>query len=511
MTPLSSRHDPSVEREPPPLPTPIIFPQHEKIKGLSQPSNTKPSHSLRQRLAQLKKPSDAKIDLFNALNICLVSIKHPVEFFPLFEYHLPPSYWLKLPDDDVFTVPDPRLVSSADRVTENPQTRTLGTGRPYPSQEVFITRLKEICLNNADAFGALSRTPPPKGGPVRLAHFRRFWEGLDSMAYYWDTSLDEYIFPIEEQESPATNSTADNDFDSAVLNDDEPRKRMKSTLRPSPAGTHVPNVASYNEIDEVTIMLKKTCDQQETNSSLRNCRYKGHRTGNGANMPDSYRLNTVKAFIEPIAWCFGCNLSAHRRPLLLAVDRLMVPVKLSCAIWRAPVDRSQARAGYLEGPVMGIQCREQINFCRDGPQVQDEASLDLLAEASALLMLAEERAREKKSEKKPGEGKWWTEVPRWGGGVGGEIGDSIGSSDEPTDLKYENTSASYPKAIASASAASSHHKLLIRRKALASRSWKKLSPGSGYWDPKVIYKQVGKEDRSSQDEVRRFHLILFWN
>ena len=511
MTPLLSRHDPSVEREPPPLPTPITFPQYEKIEGLSQSTNSKPSSNLRERLAQLKKPSDANVDLFNGLNIRLIPISHPVDFFPLFEHHLPPSNWLKLPDDDVLTVPRPELVSSADEVTDNPQSRTLGTSCPYPSREVFITRLREICFNNADAFGALSRTPHSKELNVRLAHFRRFWEGLDSMAYYWDTSLDEYIVPAEEQGLPATNPTANNGSDSAALNDHEPRKRMKSTKSPSSAGTHVPNAASCNEVDQVTVMLRKTYAKEEIDSSPNHCRYRGRRTGNGADMPDSYRLNAVKAFVEPIAWCFGCNVSAHRRPLLLAVDRLMVPVKMSCAIWRSPVDRNQARAGCLEGPVMGIQCREGINFCRDGPQAQAEAGLDLLVEASGLLMLAEERAREKESEKKPGEGKWWTEVQRWGGGAGGEIGTNIGSSDELSNPKHMNLSSSDHKEVASASVASSYHKLATRRRAIALRSWKRLSPSSGYWDPKVIYKKIGKEEGSFQDEVRHLHLFPCWN
>ena len=404
-------------------------------------------------------------------------------------------------EDDVLTVLRPELVSSANVITENYQARMLGTGRPYPSREVFITRLREACFNNADAFGALSRTSPSEGEPVRLAHFRRFWEGLDRMAYYWDTSLDEYIRSTKEHELPATNPTADNGSNSAAFYSHEPRKRMKSTPNSSPAKSPVSIATSHNEIDEVTIMHRKTYDQEETNSSLNYCRYRGQRTGNGANMPESYRLNAVKAFIEPIAWCFGCNVSAHRRPPLLAVDHLMVPVNMSCAIWRAPTDRLQARAGCLEGPVMGVQCRERINFCKDGPQVQAEACLDLLIEVSALLMLAEERAREEESERKPGEGKWWTEIPRWGGGVGGEIGDNTVISNEPLNNKYKNLLCNDPKETASASAASSQQKLAIRRRAIALSSWKKLSPGSGYWDPKVNYKQIGKEEGSFHDEV----------
>ena len=107
-------------------------------------------------------------------------------------------------------------------------------------------------------------------------------------------------------------------------------------------------------------------------------------------------------------------------------------------------------------------------------------TLDLMREVAAMLLLGQERAREGKSPTIPGQGKWYTTVPRWGGGPGGEIscgGDNggattkdekskdgldmtqtklgSGSDDETNRKKIKNESTSAAAAAASASEGSS--------------------------------------------------------
>ena len=503
MTPLSSRHDPKAEREPPPLPTPVTFPQYGQIKLHPRLAIPKSNPSLRDRLAQLKTPLDANTDLLDALNIEILPVSQSVEIFPLADHHLPPSSWLNLLDDVEIFVPHLKLVISADSTAGSSRERLLGTGRPYPSKGVFAARLKEICFNNEDAFGTLSRTPTANGVPCRLAHFRRFWEGLDSMAYYWDTSLDDYVSSPAEQKIIAAHRLESNDVvgssETTAIHEDGPRKRLKTTPSPTPASN--PLVCADNKVEADTLIPENPCGQQPEIISPSGRKYKGQRTGNGASMPELFRSNTVKAFVEPIAWCFGCNIEARRRTPLLAVDRLMMPTKLSYAIWRAPSDVNRARLGFLEGPIMGVQCREHVKFCREGPQVEAEAALDLLTEISVLLTIAEERAREGATENRPGDGKWWTQKLRWGGSAGIETGDGSVDGDELSDANQNKSSSGDPKDSLSTATASKYQKLATRRRAIALRAWKKLSPGSGYWDPRVTYEQIGKNKCSSYDEV----------
>ena len=138
---------------------------------------------------------------------------------------------------------------------------------------------------------------------------------------------------------------------------------------------------------------------------------------------------------------------------------------------------------------MGLQSRSETSFRPQGEAMgtgQAEA-LDLLREVAALLLLAQERAREGKSEKKPGEGKWYTSTPRWGGGAGGEVGNLTGnnSDDDAAAKKDEKRAESKPKS----------------RRASAAEAYRKLLPGMGTWDPKITYVAIGKDDDREVDDV----------
>lgn len=142
---------------------------------------------------------------------------------------------------------------------------------------------------------------------------------------------------------------------------------------------------------------------------------------------------------------------------------------------------------------MGVQTRPETSFRLPEEQVgkgRGEA-LDLLREVAALLLLAQERAREGKSEKKPGEGKWYTSTPRWGGGPGGEVGNAAGNSDEETskkeDKKFGRTKS---------------------RRTSAAEAYKTLHPGMGTWDPKTTYLAIGKREESEVDDVSPLTVIL---
>jgi hypothetical protein len=166
-------------------------------------------------------------------------------------------------------------------------------------------------------------------------------------------------------------------------------------------------------------------------------------------------------------------------------------VRLTGSIFRTSADRERARKDLVEGPLMGLQCRPETRFRGSEQPVgtgQGEA-LDLLREIGALLLLAQERARHGKSPTRPGEGKWYTCIPRWGGGPGGEVANPAGNSDEmvappPDDGKKK--------------AASTKNR---GRRYSAAEAYKRLQPGLGTWDPRVTYLAVGKEENSDFDNV----------
>lgn len=396
-------------------------------------------------------------------------------------------------------------------------TQLLSNGRRAPEQRDFNVRARELMFNNADAFATLTRKREGGQAPLRLAHYRKFWEGLDNMAYYWDNSLDEYsLLPDtngngndsvslpagkdEKSQPPNAESKPGriSDLSPNSPSQDEPRKKVKTEMNED----IVPNMVTPSQFSPlsnkqlpartVPTKVSSTHDTRHKNNSidLSNGSYRGYRIGNGTEMPDQYRIDCVRAFLEPIAWAFGVTFSPHRRPPLLGLNRIRFPVRMSSVAWRGPQDRLKARQGWLEGPVLGMQCRADLNFGVSG-NLEAESVLDAVRELGGLLMLAQERAREGKSEIRAGEGKWWTTKERWGGGPGGEIGEATGAAElQPTKVEEKPIERNRDGSK-------------TRRRPTPAEMWKILKPSNPLWDPKVTYEAIGKDKRSKWDDVSR--------
>lgn len=424
--------------------------------------------------------------------------------------YLPPQSWLN-PDS-----------SQADANESSPDPQLLSNGRRAPEQRDFVVRLQELTFENADAFATLSRKRIGDQAPLRLAHFRKFWEGLDNMAYYWDNSLDEYSSPVPQiaQDGSALKSiqlsidskdqSSTNDAKSGRVSDtqpsspslDEPRKKPKIETNgdgmSDPQAGHVP-LQAYSRslparIAQAKFPVAKNITSDTKPVDLSRGSYRGYRIGNGAEMPDQYRIDCVRAFLEPIAWAFGVTLSPHRRPPVLCVERVRFPVRMSSVAWRGPQDRVKARQGWLEGPVLGMQCRADLNFGASG-DLNTESTLDAVRELGGLLLLAQERAREGRTETRAGEGKWWTTKERWGGGPGGEVGEATGAAELQIPKPEEKP------------AERNRDGSKVRRKPSPAEMWKLLKPGNPLWDPKVTYEAIGKVKGSEWDDVSCHSII----
>ncbi|KAB2572104.1 hypothetical protein DBV05_g9260 [Lasiodiplodia theobromae] len=523
---LAGRHDSTQERAPPELPTPVKFPnfQPPAHKPVAWAKDGDPP-ALLQHFARIKKPSDITVDQFLGLNISLepeTSIEDLLAILPGVTSYAVPQDWTELP-------PDGAPVQAPVQQAEGPK-RLLSNGRPYPGREDFAIRLRELLLDNHDAFSALTRTPQNKEKkPPRLAHYRKFWEGLDNMAYYWDTSLDEYIPPKHAEEpsqteaADATETSGDKTSDAVESKEaarleathiDESVARKKAKTAPSASSGTEPSSNTTTAASDQSQPINLAQRPATTPAKLEATRpapsapnngggssnrpagtYKGLRIGTGSGMPDGYRVDTVRSFVEPVAWCFGMNIAPHRRPPALQIRNLRVPVRVSAAVWRSSTDRMKARQGFVHGPAAGMRVADYVDFGGNGKvpgssgDSQHEALLDIMREIGSLLYIAQERTREGRTEQKPGEGKWWTTVPRWGGGKGGEVGEARG----------EDSGESAPKSDKEERPSRSGRR--PTKKKTAAEIWAEIKPGIGYWDPKVEYEAIGKDRSSEWDDV----------
>ncbi|KAI9878290.1 MAG: hypothetical protein M1830_001347 [Pleopsidium flavum] len=417
----SGSNDSDLPREPPPPATPLSFPAY--IPPNSQASTGDGSIQYFVKLfAALKKPSDVTAEHLDALNVRVTRDVALDDLLP--RLCLPPLSWREAPA----------------KLSENESIKLeskLSNGAAAPGHDIYYARLQELLFDNDAAFRRILRQPQlPGQQPVSPAHFRKFWVNLELMSEYWDTSLD-------------------NDIDVS----------SKAVTQP-----HNDNI----DVDE----LRADPDKGSGKGAKKT--YKGRRIGTGSQMPEIYRDDTVRYFVETIAWAFGCQVTTPRMPPRLSLKNCLLPVRHNSLVYRSPTDRQRARQGIVEGPVTAIQCRPDTSFRSPGGAIGEgwAEKLDLLREVGGMLLLAQQRAREGQEEKSPGEGKWWTTKPRWGGGAGGEVSNPAENSDEgPPPAKRG------------------------KKRESALESYKALNPPSGIWEKKVTYLRIGKDRNSEHDTI----------
>ena len=486
-------------RDPPPEPTPVTFPGYWQTKA-SKWETTQTAPDFQALFSRVLKPGDITQVHADALNIELLTDCPPDELLPLAPdgtSYLPPL----APQEAI------NAASYADATKADPATSR--------KRKDFDERLIELQVANEMAYKTLTRSLRNGVKGPRLAYMRKFWEGLESMSQYWDCSRDEY-FVDEETDEDGKHAK---------------RQRLDSAQsdRTAAANSRDGNTASVGHDgvskSEVAQNGKEAGDssaastvrsllsvESQANSSP-DQRYRGWRTGTGKNMPDKFRTDTVRSFIEGTVWPFQCTVAPPRQMPVVQFGALNLPVRQSAAVYRVPTDRMRARQGRLEGPLLAVQVRNDTDFHDQiGEPIEQKSRLDLMRELGGLLQIAQERQREGKQEVRPGEGKWWTTVPRWGGGAGGAMPDD----DDSNDLLGTEEILDAIKEARGTKQKNVNHKQKRKTPAML---WKELKPGSSLWDPvgrhhlsgpsnrtltvfqRTDYVAVGKEPLSQYDEV----------
>lgn len=278
----------------------------------------------------------------------------------------------------------------------------------------FDERLAELRFDNDTGIRVITRTPRPGSVKPRLAYTRKFWEGVESVAQYWDTSVDDYY------EAPVAGKENDGEKDA---------KRQRTDSSPSVLDLQTKSSQADRTHDLMTQMFANDVpnvivEETEASAQSTHMRYKGRRTATGSDMPDQFRADMVRGFVQSTLHPFGGQVAPPRTMPLVRINKLNVPVRQTAAVYRVPKDRQRARNGFLQGPVLSIQCRPDIDFESDSQNAKQRAAksrLDTIRELGGLLHLAQERQRQGKTEERSGVGQWYTTVPRWGGGSGNEV------------------------------------------------------------------------------------------
>lgn len=349
----------------------------------------------------------------------------------------------------------------------------LSNGHPAPDQKVYEGLKSELLIPNDDAFREVNRMlPRPDREKPRVTQSRRFWAGLERMSQYWDTSLDEfYEVPTDDDNSKNNNE---------LSGEEKPKGEPPSNSSKGTDGSRASNPGKMKRV------------------------YKGRRISTGKDMPEDCRDETIRRFLEMVVWPFRCQVVVPNVAPRITVGNVLFPVRHTFTAARSPEDYQMARKGVLEGPLLAVQCRGETTFRSDGEGVGDSQGekLDLFREIGGMLLLAQGRAREGREEKRPGEGKWWVTVPRWGGGPGGDMETLMVEGEETAPVvepeakvrdaqPLDRSRNKRPRGTGQGPA---------RRLSMAER-WKILQPGPSLWDKKVKYMRIGANREMEEDDV----------
>jgi len=365
-----------------------------------------------------------------------------------------------LPPHEEWTSIGPDDLEDANAASRRP----LNNGNLSPGVQTYLERIKELSINNSAAFRTIRRIPPPTGeSPARLGNAYEFFKNLEFISSYWD---DTSLPPRSNADEPSSTTSEDPE------KDDEARP-----------GANPPHL-------QINV-----------------------RSGSGTQLPPEYRTHLLTAFVKLVAYDFGCNVSFPRcEPRLQLTPSLnassLPPSYFPSAltmVYRTPKDRASARTGVVEGPLAAISCRNTTNFT-----AESEAHLDLAREINSVLLTAQQRAREGKTEERFGQGKWWTEAKRWGGGKGGLIGkegekiEEVGlvakAKDEGKDrleeIKQKVGGFGGPSPPKRSKKEPAGPTLQIYD------NYRKMIPPSSTWDRKARYMAIGKlEGQNEWDDV----------
>ncbi|KAK3051432.1 hypothetical protein LTR09_007455 [Extremus antarcticus] len=483
--------DPEEERDPPPQTTKVEIPQETHVEQ-SFWNDDSPPPALDELFSKIVRPVDLSDAHIATLNISILPSCSISDLVPLAADGT--SY---LPSAEPEPTPDKASYSDAVKSDAD----------EFRKRKDLDERLAELAMDNDSVFRTINKTTKGPDRPPRLAYMRKFFEGLENMSRYWDCSLDCYYdsAPQDCRQHSPKRQRLDNDphghdsmidttgtgLPAFVLATDD-RVHGKSLDEAAPKEPIARS--EFRTKAEIRRIVDDFLRSIEGSTIQPVPKYKGRRNSTGYLMPDNIRSDTVQGFVEGVAWPFQSTLSTPRTMPRVCFNKLNLPIRQSAGVYRVPLERSKARKGWVEGPVLGIQTRPEVNFNQTSPKAESNARrLDLLRELGALLQLAQDRHKEGKEEVKPGEGKWWTSKVRWGGGTGVQV---YQDEDENIDVLQAAEELSEPTTDRVGSKDRE-----LRSPKMPTSMRKILRYGKSQWDPKTEYKAIGKQPGSPYDKV----------
>ncbi|KAL7274617.1 hypothetical protein RUND412_002480 [Rhizina undulata] len=257
-----------------------------------------------------------------------------------------------------YDVPAEDILPEASKTTKplkKDGTEEEGGWFPDDEDAMFKERKRELLIKNQDAYDSLARI----NKTIKLGHMYRFFQNVELVSTYYVVETSDTTYPAEAADPSVIPSTTVMSVGVAAGEgackrkaDEETQGGVEKKGRPE---ILVPPDKDAEEIKDV---------EEEKKERFA--------------MPEKFREEMVKNFVEPLCWAYGVRVYPSRLPPKLSLQSSRFVIHLTNYVYLTPSLPAEARAGLVEGPVLGLQVRHEHSF-RPSPPPSTPAELHSIA------------------------------------------------------------------------------------------------------------------------------------
>jgi len=219
----------------------------------------------------------------------------------------------------------------------------------------FSERRAELLIENDAASEALARTRRD----IKLGHFYRFFQSVEMVRVYYGAPEDDDAKKGEEIAEKMTVDLPIGTGSDAASNGAAAKRKAEEQM-PVPDTGALPVEKKGKSTDGMEEAAKReealkdeTSKEKEKEKDEEEMKFE---------MPERFREELIKNFVEPICWGYGVRVYPPRAPPKVALQHSKFSVHLNFHIQLTPSTPTEARQGIVEGPVCGIQIRHEHSF-----------------------------------------------------------------------------------------------------------------------------------------------------
>lgn len=203
---------------------------------------------------------------------------------------------------------------------------------PPPNDATWVERQRELSIENEVAVEVLCRTRRD----ISVGYMFRFFQAVEMVRVYYKLPTP-IVGPLPEDRTNV-----------AILPSPSSSETLPIINRKRPAGDEALGIEKKGRGSPPSDTDDECVSDDDDESTF--------------SMPERFREELIASFVEPICWGYGVKVFPPRAAPKLQVQKSKFSVNIANHVYLTPTAPAEARSGFLDGPVMGLQARHEYSF-----------------------------------------------------------------------------------------------------------------------------------------------------